>query len=414
MSIETNSSSWKQLNSQIADLFQQGKYHDAITLSERCVNLAEQSNNDFQLQVALNNLATSYKSLGNYLNAEKIFLKVLEQKVSTLGKDNPSTATTLNNLAEVYVSQGRYDQAEMLYRQALEIIEKSLGTEHPNLATVYNNLATLYMTQGRVLDAEKFYLRDLNISESALGPNHPNVASTLNNLAGLYATTGNLDKAEANYQRALTIMRSSLGEMHPHLLTTYQNLANLYESEGKYEIAKNLYILAAKVQQNLFGENSQTKLLREKVKSLETKIEELSDKDKKADRIINQWAMASAIAKGVGPTTDTLALIGVWAKMLTEIAEVYEVDFDRSEFEKAAKNSLKSLGLYNAGSILASAITSILGVSPVWSFLANSTLSASLTRNLGKNYKDSWRSGKSPENITSILSESLQDIKEAA
>jgi tetratricopeptide (TPR) repeat protein len=45
----------------------------------------------------------------------------------------PITPLPLNNLAYLYASMGNYAQAESLYIEALAIIKKALGDEHPVL-----------------------------------------------------------------------------------------------------------------------------------------------------------------------------------------------------------------------------------------------------------------------------------------
>ncbi|MEL7036262.1 MAG: tetratricopeptide repeat-containing protein, partial [Cyanobacteria bacterium J06592_8] len=103
-----------RLEQQVIQLYQQGKYNEAITIAER----------------------------------------VLEMIKKLLGPEHPDVATSLNNLALLYSSQGRYEEAEPLYQQALEMYKKLLGPEHPNVALSLNNLAELYSSQGRYEEAK--------------------------------------------------------------------------------------------------------------------------------------------------------------------------------------------------------------------------------------------------------------------
>jgi len=82
-----------RLNEQVVQLFQQGKYADAIPLAERALAIRR------RLQ----------------------------------GPNHPAVAISLNNLAALYEVMGAYDKAEPLYRQALEIRGK--GDSHLFLAT---------------------------------------------------------------------------------------------------------------------------------------------------------------------------------------------------------------------------------------------------------------------------------------
>ncbi|WP_043996543.1 tetratricopeptide repeat protein, partial [Microcystis aeruginosa] len=98
----------ERLTNQAYELYQQGKYNEAIPLAEQALAIRKQQ----------------------------------------LGDNHPDTATSLNNLAALYESQGRYSEAEPLYKQALAIRKQQLGDNHPLTATSLNSLAGLYYSQG--------------------------------------------------------------------------------------------------------------------------------------------------------------------------------------------------------------------------------------------------------------------------
>ena len=99
----------ERLNQRVIELYQQGKYDEAVPLAEQVL--------------------------------------AIRQKI--LGDNHPATSTSLNNLAGLYESQGRYSAAEPLYQQALAIRKKQLGNNHPDTATSLNDLALIYYFQGR-------------------------------------------------------------------------------------------------------------------------------------------------------------------------------------------------------------------------------------------------------------------------
>jgi tetratricopeptide (TPR) repeat protein len=118
------------LNRQVWELYNQGRYSEAIPLAQRALTIREKA----------------------------------------LGLDHPDVAQALNNLAELYQAQGRYTDAEPLDKRALATFEKMLGPDHPNVALSLNNLAVLYNKQGRYADAEPLYKRSLAINEKVLVP----------------------------------------------------------------------------------------------------------------------------------------------------------------------------------------------------------------------------------------------------
>ena len=96
------------LRGQVRQLYEAGKYAEAVPLAQRAVELAEKQ----------------------------------------FGPEHPDVATSLNNIALIYQAQGRYAEAEPLLKRSLAIREKTLGPEHPDVATSLNILAELYRVQG--------------------------------------------------------------------------------------------------------------------------------------------------------------------------------------------------------------------------------------------------------------------------
>ena len=87
------------LNKQVIELYQAGKFNDAIPIAQKAVELSEKA----------------------------------------LGPDGPDTASALNDLAMLYDSLGDYAKAELLLKSALKIREKTLGPDHPDTATTVDN-----------------------------------------------------------------------------------------------------------------------------------------------------------------------------------------------------------------------------------------------------------------------------------
>jgi CHAT domain-containing protein/Flp pilus assembly protein TadD len=247
----------KQLNQQVIQLYQQGKYNEAIPIAEQVLEIRERllGENHPDVATSLNNLAGLYGDQGRYDEAEPLYERSLAIYEEALGENHPHVATALNNLAGLYDSQGRYDEAEPLYERSLAIREKALGENHPSVATSLNNLALLYSNQGRYNEAEPLHQRSLAIREKVLGENHPDVAQSLNNLASLYRDQGRYNEAEPLIQRSLAIVEKALGENHPHVATSLSNLAGLYSFQGRYNEAEPLYERSLAIYEKALGEN---------------------------------------------------------------------------------------------------------------------------------------------------------------
>jgi tetratricopeptide (TPR) repeat protein len=231
----------------------QSEIAQAIEYFHKAANLYKTFGDEADLASSLSDLASLYKSQGQYEKAEPLYEQALEMGKRLLGEEHPDVATSLNNLAGLYRNQGRYEQAEPMYKRALAIQEKVLSPEHPNVATSLNNLAELYRDLGRYEQAEPLHKRALVIWEKVLGPEHPNVATSLNNLAGLYDRQGRYEQAELMYQRALAIQEKVLGPEHPDVATSLNNLAGLYRNQSRYEQAEPLYERALAIREKVLG-----------------------------------------------------------------------------------------------------------------------------------------------------------------
>ncbi|MCA2630734.1 MULTISPECIES: tetratricopeptide repeat protein [unclassified Microcystis] len=247
----------ERLNQQVIQLYQQGKYNEAIPLAEQALAIRKKVLGDNHPDTAqsLNNLAELYTVQGRYSEAEPLYKQALAIIKQQLGDNHPYTATSLNNLALLYQSQGRYSEAEPLYKEALAIRKQQLGDNHPDTAASLNNLAELYRVQGRYSEAEPLYKQALAIWKKQLGDNHPDTAISLNNLAGLYESQGRYSEAEPLYKQALAIRKQQLGDNHPSTATSLNNLAGLYQSQGRYSEAEPLYKEALAIIKQQLGDN---------------------------------------------------------------------------------------------------------------------------------------------------------------
>ena len=152
----------RRLNQQAVELYQAGRYPEALPLQQRALKIYEKA----------------------------------------LGPDHPDIASSLNNLGGLYKVMGAYDQALPLYRRALKVREKALGPDHPDTAISLNNLALLYQVMGADDQALPLYQRGLQIIEKSLGPEHPHAVVAISNLGSLYLARKDYPTAEAYFRRA--------------------------------------------------------------------------------------------------------------------------------------------------------------------------------------------------------------------
>ena len=250
-----NAQECKTLNEDAIRLFNEGKTSEALLKAEKACSVCKLLGEEHpDYETSLNNLAALYNAIGDYKNAEPLYIQALAILIKILGEEHPSYATSLNSLARLYYDIGDYKKAEPLYIQALVISKKVLGEEHPDYATSLNDLAGLYHAIGDYKKTQPLYIQALAIYKKVLGEEHPSYANSLNNLAVLYSATGFYKKAEPLYLQALAIRKKVLGEDHPDYAKSLNSLAGLYKTIGDYKKAEPLYIQVLAIQKKILGE----------------------------------------------------------------------------------------------------------------------------------------------------------------
>lgn len=155
------------LSRQVVQLYQAGKFDEALPLAERALKLREEAG----------------------------------------GGEHPSVAQALRNLAAIYHSKSKLDKARQLYKRALSIYEKNPATNRANIYKLLDALAILErFAFNNFTTAIENHERSLALKQSSLGADHEDVIRTLYELAELYELLAHNDKALATHRRVIGIM----------------------------------------------------------------------------------------------------------------------------------------------------------------------------------------------------------------
>jgi len=228
------------LNQQITQLYQAGKYGEAIAVAQRYVDVARKryGEEDARYATAISWLGSIYRAQRKYDLAEPLFRRALAIDEKRLGPEHPDVASLLGNLAALLADTKRLSEAIAVAQRYVDVAKKLYGEEDTRYATALSRLGPLYRVQGKYDLAEPLCRRALAIDEKSLGPEHPTVAAALNDLGALLYDTNHLAEAEALYRRALAISEKSLG---PELAATLNNLAALLAATDRPAEAEPLY-----------------------------------------------------------------------------------------------------------------------------------------------------------------------------
>ena len=208
-----------------------------------------------QLGFVLNNLASLYQETGDYISAEKYFLRSIELRERVLGKDHALTALTQSNLAMLYHIKGDFERAEMMLLRSLEIVKKAHNDpENLDVVTIMSNLTDVYRAKGDQARAEEMLRKVLEIRERIYRGEHPDVAKSLSNLAVVYEEKGDRERAGQLMQRALSMYERLLGPAHPDVAHMLNNLGMLYKAQGAYPLAEKSLMRALEIRRKALSE----------------------------------------------------------------------------------------------------------------------------------------------------------------
>ncbi|QVL53410.1 MAG: tetratricopeptide repeat protein [Cyanobium sp. M30B3] len=242
---------------QIGNLLDEAGLYRKLLLRLRTLSLELEDTTEERDQEAMLSslvwLADTHRIMGQYNEAEELFLRCLEASERLLGPEHPSTLSSVGNLAGLLQDKGEYEQAETFYKRCLEARERLLGPEHPSTLNSVGNLAGLLQDKGEYEQAEAFYKRCLEARERLLGPEHLSTLASVGDLGTLYWAKGNYEQAEAFYKRCLEARKRLHGYEHPFTLATIGNLGNLYWAKGDYEQAEVFYKRCLEARERLLG-----------------------------------------------------------------------------------------------------------------------------------------------------------------
>ncbi len=221
------------------------------TLQAQIDSLGEEH---LDVAVLCDSLGWIYMDIGDYVQADSLFIKALEIKIKKFQEKNSHIADSYNNLGVLHYYMSDYDKAISFHNKALNIWPEILGEQDSNIATTYNNLGNIYYTTGHYEEAISFHNRALSIWLRVSGGKHPNLANSYNNLGNIYSILGDNEEAIKLYGKALNIDLEVFGEKHPYIAHSYNNLGDVYMKIGDYEKAISCLNKALNIYLKALGE----------------------------------------------------------------------------------------------------------------------------------------------------------------
>jgi len=221
-----------------------GRFQEAETLGMRVLdsqrNTLDGNEEHPDYLDSMANLSRTYRVQGRFRESEDLALRVLDARRRLLGEEHPQTLAIKNQLAWIYRKQNRLSEAEVLDAQVRDADVKTLGEEHPLTLNALYGLSRTYTEQKRWVEAERLGRRVLDVQWRTLGPDHPLTLANLGNIATVFRGRGMLDRARNAGEYVLQAERRVFGEDHPWTLDMMEGLARTYLEMGEYGRAAEL------------------------------------------------------------------------------------------------------------------------------------------------------------------------------
>ncbi|GAA3863557.1 hypothetical protein GCM10023084_16020 [Streptomyces lacrimifluminis] len=183
-------------------------------------------------------IANVLRSLGKYVEAERLGTDTLARQRVLLPADHPHVLMTTSGLAMDLGSIGRFTEALDLAIEAYSGFKESFGEDHPSTLNANNNRALCLRLLGRYSEALDIDQEIYDRRRNDLGPDHPATLTTATNLCRDLREVG-------EYGTSISLLRSSyeayqrlFGDTYPETLRTAKSLAVSLRKAGQVEEAR--------------------------------------------------------------------------------------------------------------------------------------------------------------------------------
>lgn len=243
------------------DLYNAGRYNEAISVFNECNNLdeVELDIEDFRSHYSIMWLASCYYQQGDSNKAKSIseYYKFPVDRRLTIKSDS------LANLGLYLYNNGDFAPALEKFRYSFEILKNVIGDKHIfytntiiSYADILESLAEYYSEQGDNDVAIKLSGEALDIRAKVLGEEHKDYAKTLDNLALYDSKIGNNRLAKELCRQALKIIEKDCGKESLDYVNILGDLA-FYDFElSNYSEAVLLYSEVLQIIEKIQGKNN--------------------------------------------------------------------------------------------------------------------------------------------------------------
>lgn len=219
------------------NVFDAGKYTEALPLAEKLVGLTEQQLGaaDKALVNPLTNLGTVNFRLANYGPAESAYQRALSiaEANATAGAD-PALIAPLHGLGEVLLATKRHEAAIVALDRAVALTRNLKGLYDISQLAILPSLIDCYVAMQNYALAEQQQQYAFRVAETAYGREDKRLLGALDRYARWYEFMGRYTTARVLHARGLQIAEQDGGQTSLRAVRPLRGLARTYRLEYIY------------------------------------------------------------------------------------------------------------------------------------------------------------------------------------
>jgi tetratricopeptide (TPR) repeat protein len=216
-----------------------GDYLEAERFYLRALRVSQSGMNTERL-VTLNNLGTLYLETAQYAKGDRVREQLEKLAPAVLEARPRAAAILLSIIGGLEQARNRAEEAESYYLRSLQLFRRANGAPTEEAAAVKNNLGGLRLEAGQYQSASDLFQQAIREIEKASGPESPALIRPLVNAAASENRAHHASLAEPLARRAVALSVKVLGEGHPVTATAMLEQAAALRRLGKKGLARNL------------------------------------------------------------------------------------------------------------------------------------------------------------------------------
>ena len=245
-----------ELFAQGVELYQQGKYQEAIPLFEACDKLdkTELDSLDERRYSCEQWIASCHYKAGNIEEAKKI--RFFTYELPPFDRRLVVQSDTLSSNIGPLISQDRLEKALALSQQVSELEERELGGETWYSLNTKSGRAYILSYLNHMAEAEEMIEQVITKAQALYGSNCRILAAYLQDAITVYKMTGNIQKLDTAYQVLFGFLQK-IGEQNSDVAENMlADASGVYAQIGNFERLDQVFALQMEVTIARYGEKS--------------------------------------------------------------------------------------------------------------------------------------------------------------